>query len=103
MLELVGHRPHGELGNQPDQIRGDADMVRPLPDGFLPAGEGGAQQGSRLDLALFDDRAHPPRRIAGAAGDEVVAEPQEKRQQPAGVDIDRQIEHRGSLPSEAFE
>ena len=103
MLEPVGHGSDGQLGDQPYQVRGDADVVRTLADRFLPAGERRPQQGPRLDLAPLDDRAHAPRRVAGAAGGEVVTESQQERQQPVHVEVDREIEDGGPLPSESCE
>ena len=103
MLEPVGHGSDGQFGDQPHQVRSDADVVRPLTDRFLPAGERRSQQRPRIDLAPLDDRAHAPRRAAGAAGGEVVTEPQQERQQPVYVEVDREIEDGGPLPSESFE
>ena len=103
MLKPVSHRSNGQLGDQPDQIRSEADVVRPLADCFLPASERGAQQGSRFDLAPLQDGAQAPRRVARAPGNEVVAEAQEIRQQAVDVEIDRKIEYGGALLFESFE
>ena len=78
-------------------------MVRALENRFLPPRERGAQQGARLELAALDGPPHAPRRLARAAGREVVAETQQERQQAVDIEVDAQVEHGGPLPPDALE
>ena len=64
-LQRMGNRPDGQLGNQPGEIRRQAQVCRAGSDRLLIARERGRQQRARVEPAAVDRRRRcgwPPRR-----------------------------------------
>src|SRR5213595_2902358 len=74
LLQQMHVWTHGELGDEPDQIRREASVRRAGPDRGLIARERRAEQRSGFDRAAVDRLANVRGRFAGAAVRERVAQ-----------------------------